>query len=157
MTGQAGKTSAPASPRTAKASGSPPLLSDLLPISPKKTKLELRYQGYGHSDRKHCFFRAHRAASKLSREESGELQPGLTEAQSDFWKVEARPEDARKEAWQTSLKQSSTQRVKCPGFSEPHPTPQRREEVAENQGLCEPLRIQRMSHFPWGWESWGAG
>lgn len=29
------------------------------------------------------------------------------------------------------------------------------EEVAENQGLCEPLRIQRMSHFPWGWTGWG--
>lgn len=27
--------------------------------------------------------------------------------------------------------------------------------MAENQGLCEPIRIQRMSHFPWGWEGLG--
>lgn len=58
-----------------------------------------------------------------------------------------------KETWGP---ESSHEGVKLPlasGFTEPHPTPQRREEVAENQGLCEPLRILRMSHFPGGgWE-----
>lgn len=64
------------------------------------------------------------------------------------------PEAAPKEAGspQRRLKQSCNQGVKRPGFSEPHPTPQRREEVAENQSWCEPLRIPRMSHFPGGWE-----
>lgn len=60
-----------------------------------------------------------------------------------------------KEPWgpESSFTWSSHEGVKLPlasGFTEPHPTPQLREEVAENQGLCEPLRILRMSHFPWG-------
>lgn len=30
--------------------------------------------------------------------------------------------------------------------------------MAENQGLCESLRIRGMSHFPWGgWEGLGGG
>lgn len=57
---------------------------------------------------------------------------------------------------ESSFTWSSHEGVTLPlasGFTEPHPTPQQREEVAENQGLCEPLRILRMSHFPWGgWE-----
>lgn len=60
-----------------------------------------------------------------------------------------------KEPWnpESSFTWSSHEGVKlslASGFTESHPTPQQREEVAENQGLCEPLRILRMSHFPWG-------
>lgn len=63
---------------------------------------------------------------------------------------------------EASLKWSSHQGVKtapASGFAEPHPTPQRREEVAENQGLCESLRIRGMSHFPGGggWRLGGEG